>query len=383
MSTLINCPSCGRKLRVPDEFLGKSVRCPTCAETFSAPEPVAAATAPPAEAAPAPQPAGPSPLLTVPVNLELDNAPAAPRPAPAAPPAEAPQRRRDREREDDEDDDYDPRRGRSRRRRGFEPCPRCGDDVRRGAVACPYCGLDLEEQGDGSTRRRRVRLDAEPHRAGTVQALGIASLVLGALYVFPLGFPLGIAAWVMGRRDLKKMEAGVMDPDGRKKTRDGWLCGLVGTCLNAVWALGCVGLVMLIVAEASSSPPVPPPPPPPVRLGGVKGQVLPPANNLWTVTGPADEIRIRRGQTQQFTVQVRRGPGFFGNVTLSVDEDSLPDGVTLTPERATLNGAMSVQTFRIKADRDADLGQEVLHFTASDAGGNQMVPLEVKVRVER
>jgi predicted Zn finger-like uncharacterized protein len=379
MSTLIDCPSCGRKLRVPEEFLGKMVRCPSCGETFDAPEPAAAALPPPAEAAPAPQPAGPSPLLTVPVNLELGDAPAAPQPAPAAPPREAPQRRPDRERDDDDDDDYDRRRGRSRRRRDFEPCPRCGDDVRRGAVACPHCGLDLEEQGDGYSRRGRVRLDAEPHRAGTVQALGIASLVLGACYVFPIGFPLGIAAWVMGRRDLKKMEDGVMDPDGRKKTRDGWLCGLVGTLLNAVWAVCCVGLVMLIVAEASSSPPVPPPPPP-VRLGGAKGQGLPQAGAPFTLSGPAKEIILKRGQVQTFTVQVRRGQGFFGNVTLSADQELLPDGVTLAPARVTLAGGQMSQTFKLTATRDADPGPDVLQVSATDNVGN-MVPLEVKFRV--
>src|SRR5205823_9705590 len=145
------------------------------------------------------------PLLSVPLNLELDDEPpvpvtAAPPPRPTAPPPaeEAPPPRRSRPEPDYEDDDLPRRR---RRRREFEPCPRCGDDIRRGAPVCPFCGLDLEEQGDGYTRRGRVRLDAEPHRAGTVQALGIASLVLGAFYFFPLGLPLGIAAWVMGRKD--------------------------------------------------------------------------------------------------------------------------------------------------------------------------------------
>ncbi len=36
MPTLIACPRCQRKLRVPDDLLGKSVKCPGCAEPFMA-----------------------------------------------------------------------------------------------------------------------------------------------------------------------------------------------------------------------------------------------------------------------------------------------------------------------------------------------------------
>src|SRR5437870_11746015 len=42
MSTIVDCPSCSRKLRVPEELLGKKVKCPTCSGTFdavAAPEP--------------------------------------------------------------------------------------------------------------------------------------------------------------------------------------------------------------------------------------------------------------------------------------------------------------------------------------------------------
>ena len=178
MSTVVDCPSCRRKLRVPREFLGKSVRCPTCSETFDAAEPPP--DAPPAEAAAEPVVAAePSPLMTVPIKLELDDPPA-PRPAAEESPKkeEPPQRRREPEERDDRDD-----RRRSRRslRRDFEPCPRCDEDVRRGAVVCPFCGLDLEEQGDGYTRRQPVRRDAEPHRGGTIQVLGILSLVVGVI----------------------------------------------------------------------------------------------------------------------------------------------------------------------------------------------------------
>jgi hypothetical protein len=36
MSSIIDCPSCNRKLQVPDELLSRQVKCPTCGETFTA-----------------------------------------------------------------------------------------------------------------------------------------------------------------------------------------------------------------------------------------------------------------------------------------------------------------------------------------------------------
>ena len=57
--------------------------------------------------------------------------------------------------------------------------------------------------------------------------------------------------------DLKKMADGVMDPEGRKRTKDGWMCGLIGTFLNVFWALGCGGFVFLMILageEAANRP---------------------------------------------------------------------------------------------------------------------------------
>jgi predicted Zn finger-like uncharacterized protein len=36
MPNTIHCPSCSRELRVPDELIGKKVKCPACATTFTA-----------------------------------------------------------------------------------------------------------------------------------------------------------------------------------------------------------------------------------------------------------------------------------------------------------------------------------------------------------
>ncbi len=64
--------------------------------------------------------------------------------------------------------------------------------------------------------------------------------------------PLGIAPWIMGGGDLKKMDAGAMDPSGRSLTNAGRICGIVAICLLgisvlifiALFALGLFGAVM-------------------------------------------------------------------------------------------------------------------------------------------
>src|SRR5262245_40889125 len=54
MANIIDCPSCNRRLRVPDELLGANVKCPSCGTMFTtttsqpaAPPPVAPQPYPP------------------------------------------------------------------------------------------------------------------------------------------------------------------------------------------------------------------------------------------------------------------------------------------------------------------------------------------------
>jgi hypothetical protein len=88
-----------------------------------------------------------------------------------------------------------------------------------------------------------MRRDCEPHRARLVGYLGGASLVLGILSLCTgvtglLGFPLGVAAYVMAYRDLAKMHAGLMDRRGQRRTRQGGDNGLIGALLSLLLAAG-------------------------------------------------------------------------------------------------------------------------------------------------
>lgn len=81
MPITVHCDSCRRELRVPDELLGKLVKCPSCGHTFTAIEQDAVA---------------------VPVAGPADS-------APPARPADQPARPPRRVEPDEEDDDYERR----------------------------------------------------------------------------------------------------------------------------------------------------------------------------------------------------------------------------------------------------------------------------------
>jgi len=254
MPTIIDCPACTRKLRIPDELLGQKVKCPTCTETFDAVGTPAmngsAEGSPPA----APEQSAPPPSSDLPSRSEsFDESP------PLSPPG----------RESDRADE------------AMRPCPYCGEDIRKTATHCRHCDEDLDDADEerSSERRHRpiLRRDCESHRGGIVLVLGIVSIVLGATWILSLiGVVLGIVAWVMGQRDLRKMRAHVMDPSGMGSTQAGYICGIVGTFLSGLGALGCVayiGFIVMAIGAASKMTPTPPPTrvpnnPPPRKMQG-------------------------------------------------------------------------------------------------------------------
>ncbi len=73
----------------------------------------------------------------------------------------------------------------------------------------------------------------KPHRGTAVLVLGILGLVVCVIC--------GIIAWVMGKNDLREMDAGIMDPSGRGITNAGRICGMVSVIL------ACVSLVVWLL----------------------------------------------------------------------------------------------------------------------------------------
>ena len=85
----------------------------------------------------------------------------------------------------------------------------------------------------------------KPHRGGVVLTLGILGIV-------PC-FICGIIAWVMGKNDLKEMDAGTMDPAGRGMTQAGKICGIVGVIVACVWFAFWILSMLLFAGTAMTS----------------------------------------------------------------------------------------------------------------------------------
>ena len=99
---------------------------------------------------------------------------------------------------------------------------------------------ELTEEPDRPWERPgAVRRDCEPHRAGVISFLGHLSLVFGVLGLFVLpalvSLPLGGLTWAMAHRDLKKMRAGLINPEGYGRTNDGRECAIAGIGLTALY----------------------------------------------------------------------------------------------------------------------------------------------------
>jgi hypothetical protein len=200
MPETIRCVHCDAPLRLPEQFIGKEVRCPSCRRAFTA-------------RLPATSPAPPS--RPEPETEHDEERPSARKPRDAD---DRPSRRRPRD-DGEEDEDYP----RSRR-------PRV---------------------------RRPGRRYSKGDRSGVILALGIISVVfvliscIGAVvvYIVPIGIVglgTGIAAWLMGRKDLEDIRNGERDPSGEGMTNAGFICGIIGALVNGLIVLIQCGIIALV-----------------------------------------------------------------------------------------------------------------------------------------
>ena len=209
MAAEIDCPSCGRKLRLPDELMEKQVCCPSCGQTFEA--------ALPPEAPVLPTDAGEARPESVQARK--------PRPS---------------------------RLGRGRI--GDQPCPYCGEPVPDDAARCRHCGEYLDEDEDDRPWEQpgAVRRDCEPHRGALVLTLGIISLVCAPLFICCglisiVSLATGLPAWILGHKDLRKMREYSMDPAGSAMTQSGRICGMIGTILACLVLLLQIGMIAFML----------------------------------------------------------------------------------------------------------------------------------------
>ena len=69
----------------------------------------------------------------------------------------------------------------------------------------------------------------EEHRGTMILVFGILGIACC--------FPFGIAAWVMGNADMQKINAGIMDPEGKGSTNAGKICGIISVALASLGIL--------------------------------------------------------------------------------------------------------------------------------------------------
>ncbi|MBS0264959.1 MAG: DUF4190 domain-containing protein [Planctomycetes bacterium] len=110
----------------------------------------------------------------------------------------------------------------------------CGETTSTTGRRCQHCGEELKP-------RSRAKSSQEPHRGVLILILGILGVVCCV--------PFGIASWVMGSGDLKKMDAGQMDDSGRGLTMAGKVIGII----SVVLALISVGFFAIgVIAEMAN-----------------------------------------------------------------------------------------------------------------------------------
>src|ERR1700722_4304046 len=77
----------------------------------------------------------------------------------------------------------------------------------------------------------------KPHRGDLMVLLGIISLIVGPPIV-------SVITWLMSRNDLKEMDAGVMDPAGRSRTKTARLLAMISTIAwPVIFSCCCCGMI--------------------------------------------------------------------------------------------------------------------------------------------
>jgi hypothetical protein len=100
---------------------------------------------------------------------------------------------------------------------------------------------------------------ALPHRGPVILTLGILGL-LGSLASFLCCLPIGVVnlaltlpAWLMGRSDLKAIDAGAMDSSGRGTVMAGFVLGIIGTVLTLLVLIVIIGFWTYSIISSSGN----------------------------------------------------------------------------------------------------------------------------------
>ena|SRR5438445_357326 len=89
----------------------------------------------------------------------------------------------------------------------------------------------------------------DPGRGVLVLVLGILSVVFCSC-----GWILGPIALIMGKNDLKKIDAGEIDPQAKQLTQIGYYLGIAGSVLGGLALIGfCIWGILVAIAAMGAS----------------------------------------------------------------------------------------------------------------------------------
>jgi hypothetical protein len=109
-----------------------------------------------------------------------------------------------------------------------------------------------------------VRRDCEPHRGALYALLRLASEVCFLLALFCPPFALvalgvGVTTWLLARHDLREMEAGRMDPAGRKAAVRAHQRGRNCAIFAIFWLPIALALIIFLATQQAPAPTPDPP----------------------------------------------------------------------------------------------------------------------------
>jgi hypothetical protein len=86
---------------------------------------------------------------------------------------------------------------------------------------------------------------------GVADSSPLVESLLGYLLILGVGGPiLGPAAWIMGSHALRQIRAGVRDPIGTNRAKDGLICGMIATVLFVLGAIIlAIGILLAIMGS--------------------------------------------------------------------------------------------------------------------------------------
>lgn len=215
MPIAITCSSCNKKLQAPDSAVGKKVRCPACSAKIAVPvpedlvEPIDDLVESDEDTGITSRPTAPNKKSARDETESEEDTGITSEPAPAKKKVAWDDKESEEEERDEVDEeDFEERRRRKRKRR-----------------------REMEEEEDGD-RDARPRRREEAHRGALILFCGIMAIPLAVCA--PLAFIMATITLQLAHTDVKKMERGLMDPEGKAMTTAGQACAYVAIVLGLI-----------------------------------------------------------------------------------------------------------------------------------------------------